>query len=54
VPVTFVFQALSLVEKAELVEVRFALHLRDIRSECTARWNESLYVASIGSCFMVA
>ena len=49
-------QALSFVEKAELVQVRFTLCLRDQRSTC---WQGGCkvyvdsYMASNGSCFMV-
>jgi hypothetical protein len=49
-------QALSLVEKAEPVQVRFTLHLRHQRSMwmqdgCTIYMDS--YMASNGSCFMV-
>ena len=55
-PMTITLQALSLVEKAELVQVRFTLPLRDQRSMgmqdgCKVYMNS--YVASNGSCFIV-
>ena len=55
-PMTITLQALSLVEKAELVQVRFILRLRDLRSmwmqdECKVYVNSSM--ASNGSCSMV-
>ena len=37
-PVTIALQALLSVEKAELVQVRFALRLRDQWSKVNARW----------------
>ena len=51
-PVTIALQALSLVEKAELVNVRFTLRLRDQRS---MRMQDGCKVcmASNGSCFMI-
>ena len=54
VPVTITLQALSLVEKAEPVQVHFTLRLRDQRS----MWMQGevymhSYMASNGSCFMV-
>jgi hypothetical protein len=55
-PVTITLQALSLVGKAELVQVRFTLSLRDQRS----MWMQDgckvyidSYMASNGLCFMV-
>ena len=55
-PVTIAFQALSLVEKAEPVQVRFTLRLRDQQSMqmqygCKDYMNS--YMASTGPCFMV-
>ena len=40
---TITLQALSLVEKAEPVQVRFTLCLRDQRSYVNARWMESVH-----------
>ena len=41
---TITLQALSLVEKAEPVHIRFTLRLRDRHSEhVNARWTESLH-----------
>jgi hypothetical protein len=55
-PMIITLQALSLVEKAEPIQVRFTLHLRDQRS----MWMQDgcnvyvdSYMASYGSCFMV-
>ena len=53
---TITLQALSLVEKAELVQVRFTLRLRNQRRmemqyECKVYMNS--YMTSNGSCFMV-
>jgi hypothetical protein len=51
-PMTITLQALSLVEKAELVQVCFTLRLRDQRS----MWMQDgcqVYMVSNGSCFMV-
>ena len=43
-PVTFAFQALSLVEKGELVQVRFTLRLRDHANGVSEwRWIQSLH-----------
>ena len=56
VPVTITLQALSLVEKAELVQVRFTLRLRDQRSmwmQDGCKIYMDTYMASSGSCFMV-
>jgi hypothetical protein len=55
-PVTITLQALSLVEKAEPVQVRFTLRLRDqwstwMQDGCKVYMDS--YMASIGSCFMV-
>ena len=55
-PVTNTLQKLSLVEKAEMVQVQFTPHLRDQRSmwmsdECKVYMDS--YMASNGSCFMV-
>ena len=55
-PVTITLQALSLVEKVEVVQVRFTLHLRDQRSKwmqdgCKVYMDS--YMALNGSCFMV-
>jgi hypothetical protein len=50
------FQALSLVEKAELVQVRFTLRWKDQRStwvEGESKVHMDSNVASNGSCFMV-
>ena len=55
-PVTIPLQALSLVEKAELVQVRFTLRLRDQRSmwmQDGCRVYMDSYMAFNGSCFMV-
>ena len=56
VPVTFALQALSLVEKAEPVQVCFTLRLRDQRTKwmqdgCKVYMDS--YMASIELCFMV-
>ena len=53
---TITLQALMLVEKVELVQVRFTLRLRDQRSMwmqdgCEVYMN--FYMTSNGSCFMV-
>jgi hypothetical protein len=55
-PVTFTLQALSLVEKAEPVQVHFPLRLRDQRSMwmqdgCIVYMDS--YMVSNGSCFML-
>ena len=53
---TSTLQALSLVEKAELVQVRFTLRLRDQRSmrmQDGCKVYMDSYMASNGSCFMV-
>ena len=55
-PVTIILQALSLVEKAEPVQVRFTLRLRHQRSMwmqdgCRVYMNS--YMASNGSCFLI-
>ena len=53
---TITLQALSLVEKAELVQVRFTLRLRDQRSmwmQGGCKVYVDSYMASNGSCFMV-
>ena len=55
-PVTIILQGLSLVEKAELVQVRFTLRLRDqwskwMQDGCKVYMDS--YMASNGSCFMV-
>ena len=53
---TSTLQALSLVEKAELVQVHFTLHLRDQRSMCMQDGCQvymDSYMASNGSCFVV-
>ena len=55
-PVTITLEALSLVEKAELVQVRFTLRLRDqwsmwMQDGCKVYMDS--YMASNGSCFMV-
>ena len=53
---TIALQALSLVDKAEPVQVRFRLHLRDQRSTWTQNGCNvymDFYMASNGSCFMV-
>ena len=55
-PVTITLQALSLVEKAEPVQVRFTLRSRDQQSMWMQDgWNmyTDSYMASNGSCFMV-
>ena len=55
-PVTIALQALSLMEKAELVQVRFTLRLRDHRStwmQDGCKFYMDSYMASNGSCFMV-
>ena len=55
-PVTGTLQALSLVEKAEPVQVRFTLRLRDQRSmwmQDGCKVYMDSYMASNGSCFMV-
>ena len=55
-PMTVTLQALSLVEKAELVQVRFTLRLRDQRSmwmQDGCKVYMDSYMASNGSCFMV-
>jgi hypothetical protein len=55
-PVTNTLQPLSLVEKAELVQVRFTLCLRDQRSmwmQDESQVYMDSYMASNGSCFMV-
>ena len=55
-PVTITFQALSLVEKAELVQVRFTLCLRDQWSKLmqdACKVCIDFYMASDGSCFIV-
>ena len=49
---TITLQALSLVEKAELVQVRFTLRLMDQRSMCIQDGCK-VYTALNGSCFMV-
>ena len=52
-PTTIALQALSLVEKAELVQVCFTLHLKDQWS----LWMQDgckVYMDSNGSCFMVS
>jgi hypothetical protein len=54
--VTITLQALSLVEKAEPVQVRFTLHLRDQQSKLTQDGYKvymDSYLASNGSCFMI-
>ena len=53
---TIALQALSLVEKAEPVQVRFTLHLRDQRSKWMqdgCKFYMDSYMASNASCFMV-
>ena len=53
---TSTLQALSLVEKAEPVQVRFTLRLRDRRSmwmQDGCKVYVDSYMASNGSCFMV-
>jgi hypothetical protein len=53
---TITLQALSLVLKAELVQVRFTLRLRDQRSmwiQDGCKVHMDSYMASNGSCFMV-
>ena len=55
-PVTITLQALSLVEKAELVQVRFTLRLRDQQSMCMQNGCKvymDSYMVPNGSCFMV-
>jgi hypothetical protein len=55
-PMTITLQALSLVEKAEPVQVRFTLRLRDHRSmwiQDGCKVYMDSYVASNGSCLMV-
>ena len=55
-PVTSMLQALSWVEKAEPVQVRFTLRLRDQRSmwmQDGCKVYMDSYMASNGSCFMV-
>ena len=55
-PVTVTFRALSLVEKVELVQVRFTLRLRDQRStwmQDGCKVYMGFYMASNGLCFMV-
>jgi hypothetical protein len=55
-PVAITFQALSLVEKAEPIQVRFTLRLRDQRSmwmQDGCKVYMDSYMASNGSCFMV-
>ena len=55
-PVTITLQALSLMEKAELVQVCFTLHLRNQRSmwiQDGCKIYMDSYMASNGSCFMV-
>ena len=55
-PMTGTLQALSLVEKAEPVQVRFTLRLRDQRSmwmQDGCKVYMDSYMASNGSCFMV-
>ena len=55
-PVTITLQALSLVEKAEPVQVHFILRLRDQRSmwmQDGCKVYMDSYMASNGSCFMV-
>jgi hypothetical protein len=49
-------QALSLVEKAEPIQVRFTLHLRDqqsMRMQDGCEVYMDSYIAANGSCFMV-
>jgi hypothetical protein len=60
-PMTITLQALSLVEKAELVQVRFTLHSRDqhsmwMQDGCKAYMDSYMdsYMASNGSCSMVS
>ena len=51
-PMTITLQALPLVEKAERVQVRFTLRLRDqLQDECKVYMDS--YMASNGSCFLV-
>jgi hypothetical protein len=55
-PVSITLQALSLVEKAELVQVRFTLRLRDQRSmwlQDGCKVYMDSYMALNGPCFMV-
>ena len=55
-PVTFTLQALSLVEKAKPVQVRFTLRLRDQRSmwmQDGCKVYMDSYMAPNGSCYMV-
>ena len=55
-PVTITLQELSLLEKAEPVQARFILHVRDQRSmwmQDGCKVYMDSYVASNGSCFMV-
>ena len=55
-PVTITLQALSLVEKADLVQVRFTLHLRDQRSmwmQDGCKVYVDSYMALNGSCYTV-
>jgi hypothetical protein len=55
-PVSIILQALSLVEKAELVQVRFTLCLRDQRKmwmQDGCKVHMDFYMASNGSWFMV-
>jgi hypothetical protein len=55
-PMIITLQALSLVEKAEPVQVRFTIHLRDRRSmwmQYGCKVYMDSYMASDGSCFMV-
>jgi hypothetical protein len=55
-PVTITLQELSLVEKAELVQVHFSLRLRDQRStwmQDGCKVDMDSYMASNGSCFKV-
>ena len=55
-PVTITIQALSLMEKAELIQVHFTLHLTDQRStwmQDGCKVYMDFYMASIGSCFLV-
>jgi hypothetical protein len=54
-PMTIPLQVLSLVKKAEPVQVRFTLRLRDQRSMCMqdgCKVYMDSYAASNGSCFM--
>jgi hypothetical protein len=55
-PVTVTLQVLSLVEKAEPVQVRFTLRFRDqqsMRMQDGCKVCMDFYLASNGSCFMV-